>query len=170
MKKYKVKKVIIFIIISFIIIGGSYIGTYYMDKFNDQGTANLKVVFDDTNTYQIPNVNKLTKEKALEEWPYMFTVSNSGDKKALYQIIIKDIEANTLERKNLHYLLMLDEKEVQEGLLSDISNDILYTGSIKKNTEQRYKLYIWQEDVEDTNLLYEYQLSFNAINDGGPGF
>lgn len=172
MKKNRIGKIILIIFLSLVIIGISYMGSYYIDKFYKYyGEVVLKVTFDDTETYVIPNVLKSSKEESLETWPYMFTVTNDGSRKGLYQIIIKDIKTSTIERDVLKYLLVLDDKEVKEGNLDEITNDVLYTYEVKKNTSQRYKLYIWVESDKTTNEdIYEYQITLNAIKDGGPGF
>ena len=171
MKKNKIGKVILIIFMSLIIAGIAYMGSYYIDKlYKYYGEVELKVTFDDTETYLIPNVLNSNKQEALETWPYMFTIENNGNRKGLYQIIIKDINS-TIDRTNLKYLLVLDDKEVKEGNLSDVTSDILYTYEINKNTSQRFKLYIWVENEETTKEdIYEYQITFNAIKDGGPGF
>ena len=172
MKRIKIGKVILIIVLSLVIIGISYVGSFYIDKlYKYNGNAEIKVVFDDTKTYQIPNVLKSDKEKALTTWPYMFTVTNDGNRKGLYQIIIKDVETSTISRHKLNYLLVLDDKEIKEGSLSNLENDILYTYEIKKDTSQRYKIYIWSESEETKeDDIYEYQILLNAIEDFGPGF
>lgn len=176
----KILKIVLIIVLSLVMAVIAYTASFYLDKtFKYYGKTEIKVTFDDTKTYVIPNVLNSNKEEALKTWPYMFTIENSGNRKGLYQIIIKDMETSTIERTNLHYVLMLDEKEVQEGTLSSITNDILYTSEVNKNASQRYKLYVWVEDLENINDtedsetkedIYEYQLSLNAIKEGGPGF
>lgn len=172
MKKNKIGKVILIIFMSLIIAGIAYMGSYYIDKlYKYYGEVELKVIFDDTETYIIPNVLKSNKEEALKTWPYMFTIENNGNRKGLYQIIIKEVNS-TIDRANLKYLLVLDDKEIKEGNLDEITNDILYTYEINKNTSQRFKLYIWVDEADATTKddVYEYQITFNAIKDGGPGF
>lgn len=170
----KILKIVLVIILSLVMGVIAYKGSFYLDKiFKYYGKTEIKVTFDDTKSYVIPNVSNSNKEEALETWPYMFTIENEGNRRGLYQIIIKDMETSTIDRTNLHYVLMLDEKEVQEGTLSSITNDILYTGDINKDSSQRYKLYIWvtdQETNDEKEDIYEYQLSLNAIKEGGPGF
>lgn len=172
MKKNKIGKTILIIFLSLIIVGVSYIGSFYLDKiYKYYGNVSIKVTFDDTKTYVIPDSIKSTKEKALTTWPYMFTIENSGDRKGLYEIIIKDIDTSTIKRNDLKYILFLDDKEIKEDFLSNVKNDVLYTHAINKNSTQRYKLYIYS--ISDNTLkddIYEYQLSLNAIKDGGPGF
>ena len=170
-KKIKIGKIIGVVLTSLVVITLSYLTTYYIDKYNlSKKVVNVTVTFDDTETYIIPNTSNLDKIGAMLEWPYMFTINNEGNTDSLYQIIIKDKDSN-IERKYLSYLLIVDDKEIKEGLLSDIEEDILYVGSIMKNTSQRYNIYVWvNQDIDVENAKYEYQLSLNAIMDGGPGF
>ena len=149
---------------------GTYFATLYLDKLKTKGEVNVTVTFDDTETFKLETVSKMDKDKALEEWPYIINVENTGDAKGLYQIIITDIETSTIARDKLDYVLKLDDKEVTSGKLKDIKNNILYTGEIEGKTKQNYKLYIWviEEVTKDDN--YEYKLEFNTIKSGGPGF
>ena len=164
------KKIISVIIICLIIGVVSYFGTYYLDKLRKGGEVNVTVTFDDTDTYVIPSVKKMTKDEALSEWPYIMEVDNTGNGKGLYQIKITDIETSTIKREKLEYVLFLDDKEIVTGSLNEIKNDVLYTGEIGGNTKQKYKLYIWATEELDEKDTYEYKLEFNTIKSGGPGF
>lgn len=164
------KRIIGVIILCLIVGVGAYYGSLYLDKLNKGGEVNLTVTFDDTETYTIPNVSKIDKEKALEEWPYMMEVSNTGNGKGLYQIIITDTDKSTIKRDKLEYLLKLDDKEVASGKLDSIKDNVLYIGEIDGNTKQKYKLYIWVTSEVSEKDIYEYRLEFNTIKSGGPGF
>ena len=166
MKKKTVFITIIMCIISCIL---TYFISLKIDMLRKGGNVNVKVTFDDTETYIIPNIKKMTKEEALKEWPYKITVNNSGDAKGLYQILIEDI-SDSIKREDLDYVLILDGKEVQEGNLSQIKNNILYTYEIDSNITQKYDLYIWAIKDEKEESSYEYKLTFNTIKSGGPGF
>ena len=164
------KKIIGVIFLCGIIGVGAYFGTLYLDKLKKGGEVNLTVTFDDTESYVIPSVKKMTKEEALKEWPYIMEVDNSGNGKGLYQLIITDVDTSTIKRDNLEYILELDDKEVSNGKLSTIKNNILYTGEIEGNTKQKFKLFIWVVSEVDEKDTYEYKLEFNTIKTGGPGF
>ena len=164
-------KKIIGVILLCIVIGiVAYFGTLFLDNLRKGGDVNVTVTFDDTESYVIPSIEKMNKEKALSEWPYMMEVNNTGSGKGLYQIIITDVEKSTIKRDKLEYLLKLDDKEVSSGKLNDIKNNVLYTGSIEGKTKQKYKLYIWVTTDVEKDSVYEYKLEFNTIKTGGPGF
>ena len=164
------KKIIGVILLCLIIGVVAYFGTLYLDNLRKGGDVNVVVTFDDTETYVIPSIDVMTKEKALKEWPYMMDVENTGSGKGLYQIIITDEEKSTINRDKLDYSLYLSDKEISSGKLKDIKDNILYTGEIEGKTKQRYKLYIWVNSEVEKESIYEYKLKFNTIKSGGPGF
>ena len=166
------KRIIGVILLCAIIGVGTYFGTLYLDKLRKGGEVNVTVTFDDTESFTLESVEKMDKEKALKEWPYIINAENTGSGKGLYQIIITDIETSTIPRDKLEYVLKLDDKEIASGNLKDVKDNILYTGEIEGNTKQEFKLYIWvivdAFNYEEDN--YEYKLEFNTIKSGGPGF
>lgn len=164
------KKIIGVILLCLVIGVVSYFATLYLDNLRRGGDVNVTVTFDDTDTYIIPSTEKMNKESALKEWPYMMEVENTGSGKGLYQIIITDEEKSTIKRDKLDYLLYLNDKEVSSGKLKDIKDNILYTGEIEGKTKQKYKLYIWVNSEVEKESVYEYKLKFNTIKSGGPGF
>ena len=164
------KKIISVILLCGIIGVGAYFGTLYLDKLKKGGEVNMTVTFDDTESYVIPSVKKMTKEEALKEWPYIMNVENTGSGKGLYQIIITDLKTSTLKRDSLEYTLKLDDKEIQNGKLSDVKDNVLYAGDIEGKTKHNFKLYIWVTKEVDEKSVYEYKLEFNTIKSGGPGF
>lgn len=164
------KKIIGVILLCLVMGVVAYYGTLYIDNLRKGGDVNVTVTFDDTETYVIPSIEKMDKEKALKEWPYMMDVENTGSGKGLYQIIITDKETSTIKRDKLDYLLYLNDKEIKSGKLKDIKDNILYTGEIEGKTKQRYKLYIWVNTEVEKESVYEYKLEFNTIKTGGPGF
>ena len=120
------KKIIGVILLCAIFGVGAYFGSLYIDKLGKGGEVKLTVTFDDTESYVIPSVKKMTKEEALKEWPYIMKVENTGEAKGLYQIIITDIETSTIKRDKLDYALLLDDKEIISGKLKDVQNNNLY--------------------------------------------
>lgn len=168
--KKKIIRIILIVLLLVAAIIGSYFVTYFVDKFNNKGkNAVIDVLFEDTEYYVMPNSKKLNEEEALLEWPYKFSVSNTGTSSGIYQIIIVDDKENDLKRESLSYILYLDEKEVIKGKLNELKNDVLYETKIKKDKEQKYKLYIYKNN-EDEGTIYKYSIYLNAILEGGPGF
>jgi len=168
--KKKVAKFVLIILLFTGAVVGSYFITQFIDQTNTKNTkAIIDVVFDDNEYYIMPNNNVLDYDEALLEWPYKFTVSNTGNSTGLYQIIILDDKENDIKRDNLSYILFENEKEIKKGKLIDIKNDILYEGNIKKESKNDYKLYIYN-NKETEGKIYKYSIKLNAILEGGPGF
>lgn len=164
------KKIIGVILLCLIVGIVAYFGTLLLDNLRRGGDVNVTVTFDDTETFKLETIEKMDKEKALKEWPYMMEVENTGSGKGLYQIIITDVETSTIKRDKLDYVLCLDDKEVLSGKLKDVKDNVLYTGEILGKTKQKYKLYIWVTEEVAKEDNYEYKLEFNTIKTGGPGF
>ena len=164
------KRIIGVILLCGIIGVVAYFGTFYLDKLKKGGDVNVTVTFDDHESFMIESIEKMDKEKALKEWPYIMEVENSGSGKGLYQIIITDTKKATIKRDNLEYSLYLNDTEVVDGKLNDIKDNILYTGEIEGKTKQKFKLYIWVTKEVEKESIYEYKLEFNTIKTGGPGF
>ena len=162
----------IILIIIFVIIGlvGGYFITLTLDNMRRGGDVNINITLEDSETYTIPSIKKMTNEDALKEWPYIIHFENTSDNKGLYQIIIKEEEKTNIKRDHLKYLLNLNNEDKTEGNLSDIKDDILYTGEIDGNTKQDFKLYIWCVDEVEDDSIFLYKLDFNIIKKGGPGF
>ena len=168
------KKKIVWILVTIIVSGlvgiGSYFLTEKIDKLRKDGNVLVTVTFDDTKEFELENVKKLEEKEALLEWPYIFEVKNDGDMKGIYQIIITDLETSTIKRDRLNYVLLLDDVKLASGRLLDIKENILYTNEIEGGKTQKYKLYIWNTTDNEKDDKYAYQLKFNTIKAGGPGF
>jgi len=191
-KNNKILKIIIILILCVGFGFASYFITYQIDKNKKGGDVKLTVTFDDTETYIIPSITKMSEEDAMKEWPYIINLENKGTGKGLYQILIKDAKDSTIKRDYLSYALYLGDKKVVSDELKNIKDNILYTYEIDGKTKQKYELYIWvskdlpeesneevkegseenkeEEKNEKKETKYEYSLEFNTIKAGGPGF
>ena len=142
MKKLLIGKIIGIIGICLLAMGISYTITYYYDKVNYKNT-NVLVTFEDTKEFTIPS-KKLDKENVLKTYPYIFKVENKESSKVNYQIKI-----NT-SLKDLNYVLYLDDKEIKDGNIENLDNNILYENTIFGKKESLYKLYVYSnKDLED---------------------
>ncbi len=150
----------IFKLIIFILFG---VLVYYL-SFNLSkkyiNDVNLQLTYDDTDTFTLENVNKLSKEDALKEWPYIFNIKNKSKRDSDYYLTIKDVSGN-IKRDKLSYVIYVNDKKQTEGKLSDIKDNILVKNHIKGNDNQEYKLYIYVSSDLDTKieeLSYEYKI------------
>ncbi len=151
-------KRIIYILVVLAFGALSAYASFYISKKHVKSAA-VKVVFEDSKTYEIPEVKELSEEEALKLWPYIMHFENTGERSANFDLVIKD-EDGDIKRDNLSYALMKDDKKVASGELSEIKNDVIYSGTINKKEKNVYKLYIWvNKKIEGTK--YEYSISLN---------
>jgi len=133
-------------------------GSFYFSKKYVKD-ANVKVTFEDSKSYVIPEVSELSEEEALKQWPYIMHFENNGKRDAKFDLVIKDVDGD-IKRDNLSYALLLNDKKVEGGELSKIKKDVIYSGTIKAKEKQDYKLYVWV-NKKVTGTKYEYSLSLN---------
>ncbi len=147
------KKIVLTIIFCILAFGISYYATRYLEK-NSFLNTNLLITFEDTKEFTLENTNKLSKEEALETYPYIFTVENKGFGKVNYKLYLKDIE-NDVDKKNLDYILYKNDKEVGVGSLNDLKEGLLYTTNISLKSTDTYKLYVYfNTSLEDASYKY----------------
>ena len=140
--------------VGFLVTYGSY---YFSKKYVKD--AEVKVTFEDSKSYVIPEVTEMSEEEALKECPYIMHFENVGKREAKFDLVIKDVDGD-IKRENLSYALFLNDKKVESGELSQIKKNVFYSGSIKAKDIQDYKLYVWV-NKKSTGTKYEYSLNLN---------
>ncbi len=136
-------------------------GSYHISKKFVKDT-NVKITFEDSESFTLEDVSELSEEEALKLWPYIFHMENEGNRKASFKFIISDISGD-IKRESLDYYLMCDDKKVASGHLKEIKDNILYKGEIDKKVKQDYKLYIWNTK-KDAGEKYEYNIKLEFNN------
>ena len=101
-------------------------------------------------------------ESVLDTYPYIFEVENKGKNLVKYQIKLINEEFLNLEKKDLNYILFLDDVEIKRGSLDDVDNNILYESKIKNGKKNIYKLYIFvNKELEDVSYKYSLEIISN---------
>ena len=136
-------------------------GSYYISKKYVKDT-NIKITFEDSESFILEDVTELSEEEALKLWPYIFHMENEGNRNAKFKLVITDKDGD-IKRENLDYYLMRDDKKVASGHLSELSNNIIYKGEIDKKEKNDYKLYIWVTK-KDAGEKYEYSINLEFDN------
>lgn len=136
-------------------------GSYHISKkfVND---TNVKITFEDNESFELEDVTELSEEEALKLWPYIFHMENEGNRKASFKLIINDVSGD-IKRDSLDYYLMCGDKKVASGHLKELKDNILYKGEIDKKAKQDYKLYIWNTK-KDAGEKYEYNIKLEFDN------
>lgn len=161
-KRLLIGKIIGLIGILSFTIGISYILTYQLEKtkFED---VKLLVTFEDTKEFLLENTNFLTREEALETYPYIFSIKNNGKSIVNYEIKIKDKEISNLERSDLNYMIFLNDEEIKTGKLSELKDNVLYESKIKNKKTDIYKLYIYiNKEISDAKYKYSLEIISNG--------
>ena len=148
----KIGKLIGFIGICIFVAGISFILTKYLDK-NMYLNTELLVTFEDTKKFKLENTNKLTKDEALKTYPNTFKIENKSLKKVSYQVNIETKD----KLDKINYILYLNDKEIGDGKLSDLKDNILYENNIDRKKEDTYKLYLYLTEEED-NFDFTYSI------------
>ena len=150
MKNNKVGKIVGFIGLCIFIAGISYIVTKYLDK-NMYLNTELLVTLEDSKEFKLENTDKLTKEEALKTYPNTFKIENKSLKKVSYKVNIK--KDNDID--NINYILYLNDKEVSDGNLDDLKDNLLYENTINSKKTDTYKLYLYlNEEKEKIDFTY----------------
>ena len=136
-------------------------GSYYLSKKYVKNT-NIKITFEDSESFALEDVTELSEEEALKLWPYIFHMENEGKRDAKFKLVISDIDGD-IKRDDLDYALFRDDKKVISGHLSEISDNIIYKGSIAKSEKNDYKLYVWVTK-KDAGEKYEYNIKLEFDN------
>ena len=153
-----IKRIIIILVILAFGALAAFASFYLSKKYVKK--ADVKVTFEDSETYVIPEVGELSEEEALKLWPYIMHIENNGKREAKFNLVIKDVDGD-IKRDYLSYALLKDDKKVESGKLSDIKNNIIYEGTINKKEKNDYKLYIWvNKKIEATKYEYSISLEF----------
>lgn len=148
----KIGKLIGFIGICIFVAGISFILTKYLDK-NMYLNTELLVTFEDTKEFKLENTNKLAKDEALKTYPNTFKIENKSLKKVSYQVNIETKD----KLDKINYILYLDDKEIGDGKLSDLKDNILYENNIDRKKEDTYKLYLYLIEEEE-NFDFTYSI------------
>ena len=159
MKRLFFGKLILILGIIILATGVSYTTTYYTDDMYED--INLKVTFEDTKEVSV-NLEKLSKEEALETYPYIFEVENKGKRDVNYQIKIKDLEIENIEKDELNYILLFEDNEVKSGVLSELNDYIIYDYIIPNGKINVYKLYIYSTTQKDEGS-YKYSIEILTV-------
>ena len=109
-KKFFLPVVATLFVVICTIIGLSYAYwriTYKQNDFNTLGVRCFEVTLtNEENDIQLESASPITDEEGMELIPYTFTITNTCDTYAHYEVNLEDIYSSDIERvlKNLTYL------------------------------------------------------------------
>ena len=159
----KMKKIFILslaVLLSLLIIGISYA---YFSASAQSTTQHFSAgdfsftLTEDGGKLNLASSYPLSDSEGITTNPYTFSVTNTGDIDANYQIILKeDQEAidncgctKILDMNNIKY--QLDGGEI--GLLSSSGNQVIAQGSINADENKNFSLRIWLKEDSGNEVL-----------------
>jgi len=150
-----------------LVIGASYAFfalTLRGEKELTVTTGTLSLQYKDQNAIQLEKTYPLSDQEGMELIPYEFSVENTGDIKALYDIILEENEENTLNAIWLKYSLKRNEEEWSSP--KKISSLKLEEGlEVEPGKTDVYQLRLWiDEEVgnEAQNKSFKARVVINS--------
>ncbi len=125
--------------------------------------SNLEVSFSDSGK-TIVNEDFSLKEEYIQ--PYTFRIANKNQFDTKYKVVLTDNSKSkdSISRDKLQYRLVLNNKVIATGKLSEIKNDIIDSRVITKGTTNRYEFKVWLlEDDDYENTVYTYSIKVVSI-------
>ncbi len=118
-------------------------------------TTEFKVLFDDgSRSIDLKNEGPKSDEEGMLNDPYTFTISNSGEEKAVNKIYFSDI-SSTIPLKYMKIAIKIDDNEYSEPITMDKFGEIIEEGKVlSPNESVTYSIILWiSSDMPNTDEL-----------------
>lgn len=164
------------VVLFLFIIGTSY-AWYDLFSKEEMVTTNLEITLKNSKGVVIRNALPVQDEVGKNVEAYKFTVKNTGENAGGYKLLLEETPFNEIDdgcneqtlltRNQLKYQLLMNGKELEVALLSDVKNNILDLRTIDVKHKNDYELRIWVPDeVSHTdwqNKHYHYSIAIVPI-------
>lgn len=114
----------------------------------------LAIDFKEENGINLENAYPISDSQGMQTSPYEFSVTNTGDINANYDIIL-DIEEskNMIDLQHIKYSIKSGEEEWSHPiLLSDLSNLIIYSKQIQAGDKNNYAFRVWIDEATENEI------------------
>lgn len=160
MRKKKVLILVIAILFSLLIVGTSYayFGASAQSNVQNYSVGDFSFTLtEDNGKLTLASSYPISDTEGMATDPYVFSVTNTGEVAANYQIILKeDQEAiancgctKILDMSNIKY--QLDGGEI--GVLSSGGNQVITEGSLNASQKKTFSLRIWLKEDSGNEVL-----------------
>ncbi len=172
------KKNIIFLIIGCVILVCFILGTslvwynLFSDEIESGGSARIQLT-SQKEGLMVTSAAPVEDEEGANQVPYSFQVTNMGNVRGNYKLIIEDTPFNKIDdgctvdtllnRNQLRYQLLLNGEEIKVDSLAKIKNNILDTRDIEPNVKNNYELRIWVNDEASNWENKHFHYSINLM-------
>ena len=129
-------------------------------------TSNVVVEVDDNSSLSISrgNAYPVTDEVGRQLNPYVFTLKNLGSRANFQLRVINDTDAinedgcsdNLLSDVSVRYQLIKDGNIVSENLLSNLTNRVIETDVLEKQTDYNYELRLWIDSQSGIEVMNKH--------------
>ena len=129
----------------------------------------LAVEFKDKNVITLENAYPMTDSRGMTTNPYEFTIENTGDIKAIYDISLENDTNNTLNHSNIKYAIKKGEGAWSEPRVLDslsLEKDI----SIEPGVKESYQLRLWLDEKagnESQGKVFKTRIVVSSTQESG---
>ncbi len=129
-------------------------------------TGTLKVDFEDSNFLSLDNATPMSDRKGQELEPYTFTITNTGNITAYYQIGFEEDPGNTLNTRYVK-MRMIGDNGYDSDIMSrdNIQEILLNEQALEVNETVTYQLWLWLDEDADNSVqgtIYKSRVVVNA--------
>ncbi len=129
-------------------------------------TGTLKVDFEDSNFLSLDNATPMSDRKGQELEPYTFTITNTGNITAYYQIGFEEDPGNTLNTRYVKMRMTGDNGYDSDIMSRDNFQEILLNEqALEVNETVTYQLWMWLDEDADNSVqgtIYKSKVVVNA--------
>lgn len=155
-------------------IVGTILWFMYFDRYESDFLAK-NVRLELLNNGKINYYNAVPADEEEDIPTYYFRVKNNVNVPISYEILLHDVSAKDandgcsektlFKREQLNYEVMLDNKVIKKGILSDLQGDILISDKMEGSKVNDYALKVWlNENAKETlGKHYHYVVDIREI-------
>ena len=129
-------------------------------------TGTLRVDFEDSNFLSLDNATPMSDRKGQELEPYTFTITNTGNITAYYQIGFEEDLGNTLNTRYVKMRMIGDNGYDSDIMSRDNFQEILLNEqALEVNETVTYQLWMWLDEDADNSvqgMIYKSKVVVNA--------
>ena len=129
-------------------------------------SGTLRIDFQDSNIITLDNIALMSDSKGLASEPYTFTITNTGNITAYYQVGFEDDSANTLNTQFVK-MRMTGDNGYDSGVIrrSSFEDILLSAESMKVEEDVTYQLWMWLDENADNSAqggIYQTKVVVNG--------
>ena len=153
------------VVLIIVIVGVSYAWLTMTVQGNEKQVlrvGGLRIILNETNSLTISDARPISDSEGMAQDGFIFSVENQGALAADYNVYLDDdtIETNKTRLDDQYVKYSLDVNDTT-GTAKTLSNRLIYSGHIERNTTDNFVLRVWLNDEIDgyiTNQVFKVKL------------